>query len=312
MKQSQTELLALACRNYPRVHALGNAVCRKKWTLQKRRIDDYELIFQYYGHSIFSVGNQVHTLHPGDGIVLRPGTLHWAEAEGGCSFYYVHFWPGKKTAPVSVNYIHKHHSDLEPTNLYDDPITGKKLFRFYLPIICSSGSFCEEFIRLFEKALRERDERKCNCSFILESVIGQILTLVTRIVIESVLTNKNGSIPQKTTTPLPLVKKCLRYIHNHFSEPLQTQLLAKECGITPQYLIRLFQLSLGVSPIRYCNNYRMLRAKDLLRESSMSIKEIAYAVGFQNPYYFSRLFKSIEGITPSAYRSTLEISTLHC
>jgi len=55
--------------------------------------------------------------------------------------------------------------------------------------------------------------------------------------------------------------------------------------------------------IQYINNYRLSQAKDLLfRQPHLAVKEIAEELGFENPHYFTRLFKAIYGETPSRYR----------
>ena len=58
----------------------------------------------------------------------------------------------------------------------------------------------------------------------------------------------------------------------------------------------------GTTPIKYINNLRMKKAKELLANSDMSISEISELVGFQSIHYFSRNFKEREGCAPLAYR----------
>ena len=60
-----------------------------------------------------------------------------------------------------------------------------------------------------------------------------------------------------------------------------------------------------MSPIRYLNRLRIEKAKEFMRTNAVNISEAALAVGFDNIYYFSRLFKQLEGMSPSAYRAWL-------
>jgi len=298
MKQNKNSCMEFRCDRYPEVHGLGYAVCKQKWILRKRRIDDYELIFQRKGNSLFWEEGRSYALHPGVILVLRPGMYHWAEAKDGCTFYYVHFFPGGEVHHTTTENILTNYPSMDETSSNQFAIANHTI-RYFLPTFCSAGNMHDEFIMLFIRALQERDNPKCNRAFMLQSLLFQILAQVSRLFIEHAISLGKEILPFKKPF---VVKKALEYIREHFSEPLQIQDLAREWGVTPQYLIRRFQQSQGISPLRYCNHYRIQRAKDLLRESSMSIKEIAYAVGLHNQYYFSRLFKSIEGVPPSVYR----------
>lgn len=68
---------------------------------------------------------------------------------------------------------------------------------------------------------------------------------------------------------------------------------------------RLFKKATGMSPMQYLIDIRIREARNLLSYSDMSVKEIAYKIGFNDPYYFSRLFKKKVGTSPAAFRSSL-------
>ncbi len=72
--------------------------------------------------------------------------------------------------------------------------------------------------------------------------------------------------------------------------------------ISPGYMRRLFQRHTGESPIRHIIRIRLEKARRMLRESPLSVAEIAYECGFSSPYYFSRLFRQETGVSPSQYR----------
>lgn len=78
--------------------------------------------------------------------------------------------------------------------------------------------------------------------------------------------------------------------------------IAARLGISPSKLNRLFQEHLGISPMRYRLESRIARAQYLLTSSSLSIKEIAYKLGYCNQFYFSHEFRRITGTTPREVR----------
>ncbi|HUX21188.1 MAG TPA: response regulator [Spirochaetia bacterium] len=95
------------------------------------------------------------------------------------------------------------------------------------------------------------------------------------------------------------LSKALSIIHEKYSQPIQLSSVAEECKITASYLCRLFSEHIGTSFVEYLTKYRIEQAIVLLRENSLSIKEASNLVGFQDPNYFSRIFRRYVGMSPS-------------
>jgi transcriptional regulator GlxA family with amidase domain len=73
-------------------------------------------------------------------------------------------------------------------------------------------------------------------------------------------------------------------------------------GLSGSHFTRLFAAWAGESPAAYVKRARIQRARRLLTEVDLSIKQVAARCGFRNPHHFSRVFRRIDGLTPSAYR----------
>lgn len=99
-----------------------------------------------------------------------------------------------------------------------------------------------------------------------------------------------------------LVRKAMAFIHGHFAEPITRQTLARHIGMSDDYLTYCFRQELGVTPIAYLNRYRVIQAKQLLRNTDKSITDIALEVGFSSSSYFSRVFRREVGVSPQEYR----------
>ena len=93
-----------------------------------------------------------------------------------------------------------------------------------------------------------------------------------------------------------------RYIHEHLAEPMRLEDLAEQAHLSPTHFARLFKSIFGTSPMRYVIERRIDRAADLLTTTRMKMAHIARTVGYEDPYYFSRLFRRVTGEAPSAYR----------
>ncbi len=99
------------------------------------------------------------------------------------------------------------------------------------------------------------------------------------------------------------IERARSLIEHEYARCLSLEELAGEARLSPYYFSRAFKLQTGSSFVDYLNLVRVGHAKRLLRESSLSVKEIATAVGFSDPNYFSRVFKHHTQITPTQYRS---------
>ena len=98
------------------------------------------------------------------------------------------------------------------------------------------------------------------------------------------------------------VSNALRYIQYNYANDMGVSDIARYVGISRSQLYRAFLQDFGVSPHNYLQTYRINEACGLLHDPVFSVAEVAGSVGFNDPLYFSRVFKSIKGITPSEYQ----------
>lgn len=99
-----------------------------------------------------------------------------------------------------------------------------------------------------------------------------------------------------------IIDKINQFIHDHYHENIGRNEIAEEFFLTPDYLAKIYKKKTGITIKNYINEYRINKAKELLRTSDISISEIALAVGFDNFSYFSTIFKKMVGKSPRDYR----------
>ena len=103
----------------------------------------------------------------------------------------------------------------------------------------------------------------------------------------------------------PLHKKVsdiVSYMNSNYRESISLHTLSKTFYMSPCYLSRIFKEVTGFNFTEYMNNVRILESKKLLRNSRLNITQIAENVGYDNATHYGRVFKYIEGISPSRYR----------
>ena len=107
------------------------------------------------------------------------------------------------------------------------------------------------------------------------------------------------------------VKKIKRYIDDNYYKKITVAEIAKEMFLSPDYIRNLFSEYMNISPKQYIQKKRMERARELLKESKMSITLIAYSVGYEDSLLFSKMFSRYFGVSPKIYRQKVVTASLN-
>lgn len=102
-----------------------------------------------------------------------------------------------------------------------------------------------------------------------------------------------------------IVAKAINYLNQNYKKEISLEDVSMEVNINPYYFSKKFKEETGVNFIDYLTGVRINKAKELLADPNLSIKEICTMSGYSDPNYFSRIFKKIENVTPSEYREQI-------
>lgn len=98
------------------------------------------------------------------------------------------------------------------------------------------------------------------------------------------------------------VKEAVTYIEQNYQGEISVEELADVCGLNRSYFGKIFKESMGESPQHFLIHYRMAKAAQLLKESTLPIRQIGAMVSYPNQLHFSRAFKTVYGVSPREYR----------
>jgi len=104
------------------------------------------------------------------------------------------------------------------------------------------------------------------------------------------------------TLAMESYRKCRKYIDENFSSIFSPTEVARECSINIRYMSRLFKKYSDITPHEYIMRLKLNKAGSLLLITNLSVREIGYLIGFEDPYHFSRNFKKFHGLAPLHYR----------
>ncbi|MDK2799246.1 MAG: two-component system, response regulator YesN [Clostridiales bacterium] len=121
------------------------------------------------------------------------------------------------------------------------------------------------------------------------------LSKICNIIVDTI-NNINSSKSQKN------VEKIIEYIDENLSQDISLNDIAEFVNLSPAYVSKIFKENIGKNYVDYLNGSRIEKAKQLLKNTKLSVKEIGFRVGFNSIQTFMRTFKKYEGITPGQYR----------
>lgn len=133
------------------------------------------------------------------------------------------------------------------------------------------------------------------------AMIGYLYLFLAKLIEESSMMSSASSVAQSS-----YVIEAIKYIQFNYSTDISVDDIASAVGISRSHLYRVFVSNLGQSPIDYLTEYRINEACNLIKNTNLSISQIAVSVGFFDQFYFSRVFKKIKKIPPSKYLQSIE------
>ena len=108
--------------------------------------------------------------------------------------------------------------------------------------------------------------------------------------------------------PEEIVALVKEYVEKNYKGDLDLNTIAQNLGFSSSYLTKVFNKVENTTPSKYIKNYRMNIAKQLLSDEGNTIAMVAAAVGYNDPFHFSKSFKTAIGMTPTEYRESLRVT----
>lgn len=236
--------------------------------------------------------------------------INFCGSSGGVSYY-----RGQVSAVFDAENARKI-SELLVAKLYAEDITSIKslcveyigaLFATYSDLDKIRNSLFETLLNI-KNAVLKVDASYKNEAF--ESIFPSLARFSEQEAFEAYLSSRAEECflaisEVKNSSENPVIKKACRFIEEHLAEDFGLEVLAQELGLSPYHLSRLFKEEKGENFINYVTSLRLEKAKKLLENPSLIIKEISTGVGYNDQNYFTKLFKLKFGLTPTEYRETV-------
>lgn len=253
------------------VYNSGFQKCPSGYTWGPALRDHYLIHYIVLGRGSYTVEGQTHSLGAGDLFFVYDSQVvsYRADDENPWEYYWVGFNGTEARRLVRLLPF----TSAQPCLHIDSPKVDAQLRESLLKIYGASGTSPASEVRM------------AGALYLFLASLMELSSLQT------------GYAP----APPSYAQTALRFIRYNYSHDISIHDIARAVGISRSHLYRLFMESVGLSPTEYLTQFRVNQACALLRNSALSVKEVASSVGFSDPLYFSRVFKKYKGTAPSRY-----------
>lgn len=262
----------------------------------KRTPNEWILYLVSDGRMIIQEENRKYSLEKGDMLILSPGKCHFGLPVNDCiHYYYVHFfWKTlEEIALSSQEYLKRkmHIQENIITHMGADTPSDFLLLPKYLHL--SASNFAETALNLrqllfvWQKSLPHQQTMN-HCLFLM------ILLQLSRSEMLQLLPESTHSCP--STLPI------MAYLKEHYRNKITSNELERQFHHNYDYMNRRFKENTGATIFQFLEKIRIEESKKLLESKRFSVTEIAEYLGFCNAFYFTRVFKKHENISPSEYK----------
>jgi YesN/AraC family two-component response regulator len=251
--------------------------------MQNHAHNSYEIYYLRSGERYYFIKDRSYHVRKGDLVLIQPNVLHKTmHAES----------PSHERILINFreSYIDGIFHEISPDLLrvFDEE-----------PVIHPDSLELAMVESIMEKMMREQKHAKPGAAGYTKLLLAELLLLLYRHVRPA---DSQGKSSEHPTTLHRKVSDIVKYINEHFREPLSLKGLAEHFHISSYYLCRIYKEVTGFTVIEYVNQLRIQEAQKLLKTTRYSVTGITEKVGFESSTHFGRIFKSLCGLSPLQYR----------
>lgn len=241
------------------------------YTYRKKGLPENFLFYCIDGRGWYSIGGQQYEVGPNEFFILPQNTEHayGSSLEHPWSIYWIHFGGDALPALNNIQAVQKHFKPEYQKN-------------------------STEIISIFNKIYKT-----LQLGYSIDNLLFANMCLTHFL---TLFIYNFRHFETTDTEKLDCVDNAILYMREHINENISLSDLSKHYNYSVSRFSNLFKQKTGYSPIDYFLQMKMQKACQQLDFTNQSIKEVAFSMGFDDPYYFSKRFRTIIGVSPKKYR----------
>ncbi len=247
----------------PRIDYYVSRKCTPSWGIEESVIDFIDLTYVVRGSALYYIGSKKYKVSAGDLLCVPLGSLRSAESV-----------PEDLMECHSINFLLYSHMG--------------QAMALPFPLVCRIGHQ-PDIIGLYRDLNAEWLRRTPGYELKARAYTLLILQRYFELIVYK---TDSGTIDTR-------IKKCIRYITDHYTDPISIHDLADLVGLNHVYLGNLFKQSTKMTFRQYLTSIRLNHAENMLRKGEYNVNEVALMCGYTDIFYFSKVFKENRGVSPS-------------
>lgn len=287
------------------VHVSFNTA--KMHSVPERELYDFGLIFVMEGELTFEYGGDTVVLRENDLHIMPPGLRHkeYIRPDAACWYANMHFdmvyCPHRRNWSIHemylnaccdkyVRYAAPDTTFVDAGNINNNIMTRPLLIRYEAP-----AEIQRKLNAVSVSYERNLYNPSTNNELWLKKYMLDLLLFI--------FTPAEMPGERKIESVVSLF---IEYVQEDMTKEFDYNAFARANGYSPNYFRKIFKDAMHVTPWEYVKQVRLRKARQLLREGILSVREVAAGVGFEDTFYFSKFFKKEVGCSPSAYRRFID------
>jgi len=251
--------------------------------------EHFEIILMQEGRAVFHIDSQPYEAKQGDILFVPSGGLHV-----GYSMY------NGDVRYVSIVIHSSLFNDWTHDPQHEKFVAPYLRNRFQFPVMPTDQDPAHStYHSLLSAIIAEYQNKSAAYQLIIKNQLHLLFTLLARTFIPS---QQAGKPNERISINRERFKPLLEHLEVHFADKITIEEAAKSVNLNPYHFCKTFKKLTGRTFVDYVNVCRMDEAERLLRETHLTVTEIAGMAGCDNPNYFTKLYKQYKGLTPSQAR----------
>lgn len=263
-----------------------------KFSCAGERHDFWEMVYVDKGSVVIGREDEEFVLNQGQVVFHKPNEFHSIRSRNSSpNFFVISF----ECSSIAMKYFERYQTTLdERLKVYISSII-KEAHKTY--IISRNNPNYKKLLRKSDAPLGGEQ--------LVKTYLEQLLIFLLRSATRQ--GNISAIVPDNVTEKHPIVSTVISYLKERVEETVRVGDICNEFGYSRSFMNKLFQAHTGESIAAYFMKLKIDRAKILIRETDLNFAQISARLSFENPQYFSRVFKRITGMTPSEFKKRAHV-----
>lgn len=254
---------------WPYIHSVGDVLVEAGFVLGERDIPDYEVVYFPEGtRSVYELGDRPIALAEPCIVLTRPGERHRYR-----------FDPASNVRHL---FVHFYSEELRTESRFASLLAGDVFPVHHDSLV---PGMVKQMLRI---AHAQSHHWKTRLSVLMAAIL------------EEMCAESDGTAEHRAALPLP-ISRAIAHMDEKLAERVTIEEIAQQSGWSHEHFTRVFVSAVGMTPKRALLERRLIRAEQLMMAGGLTVKQIAYRVGFSDEHHFSKTYKMIRGMTATAY-----------